>query len=243
MATNPSQGYGAPASQSSNDAPTIFQKFDSYPWARDRSFLVSRRDPRWLDHDLTVADRGRLGLGCDLSWSLTAVQQGLMATLGPSLASPNDGFVRQKALSTTLQARIWWYKSRFNSDIDRSAYEAYSASHASSCPDGAILATLEEIQQRMGTGNASASSSAGPPVPAWQLNAPKVDLSKKAEDATGHANSDGGAPYPENFQALIEAVTMGKPIPGIREIPDTVVRPPVSTYLAIYPVPLSRHET
>ncbi|KAK4132991.1 hypothetical protein BT67DRAFT_443366 [Trichocladium antarcticum] len=191
MDTNPSQGYGAPASQSSNDAPTIFQKFDSYPWARDRSFL-----------------------------------QGLMATLGPSLASPNDGFVRQKALSTTLQARIWWYKSRFNSDIDRSAYEAYSASHASSCPDGAILATLEEIQQRMGAGNASASSSAGPPVPAWQLNAPKVDLSKKAEDATGHANSDGGAPYPENFQALIEAVTMGKPIPGIREIPDTVVRPP-----------------
>jgi hypothetical protein len=160
-----------------------------------------------------------------------------MATLGPSLASPNDGFMRQKALSTTLQARIWWYKSRFNSDIDRASYEAYSASHQSSCPDSAILATLEEIQQRMGTGNAAASSSVNPAVPAWQLNAPKVDLSKKADDAAGHANTDGGAPYPENFQALIEAVTTGKPIPGIRESPNTVVRPPVSIYLALIPFP------
>jgi hypothetical protein len=43
MATNTSQGYGvAPPPQSSSDAATNFQKFDSYPWARDRSFLVSR---------------------------------------------------------------------------------------------------------------------------------------------------------------------------------------------------------
>lgn len=168
-----------------------------------------------------------------------------MATLGPSLintpSNNTDGFARQKALSTTLQARIWWYKSRFNCDIDRLAYEAYSVSHPSSSPDSSILAKLEEIQQRMGGGGgggggsassaSSASASTNPNIPAWQLNAPKVDLSKKADDGGNHANAGDGAPYPDNFQALIEAVTSGKPIPGIREIPDTVVRPPVSSSL------------
>ncbi|KAH6621240.1 hypothetical protein B0J18DRAFT_221353 [Chaetomium sp. MPI-SDFR-AT-0129] len=154
--------------------------------------------------------------------------QGLMVTLGPSLISANDGFSRQKALSTTLQARIWWYKSRFNTDIDRNLYESYSDSQnqQSGRPDVAILSKLAEIQQRMGGGGSSSSGGEVRNIPAWQLNAPKVDLSKKADDAGNHVNVGDGAPYPENFQALIEAVTLGKPIPGIKEIPDTVVRPP-----------------
>ncbi|KAK4150126.1 hypothetical protein C8A00DRAFT_18290 [Chaetomidium leptoderma] len=196
MAANTSQGPGMAPTQQPGDSDAAFRKFDSYPWARDRSFL-----------------------------------QGLMATLGPSLVNNTDGFTRQKALSTTLQARIWWYKSRFNTDIDRAAYEAHSAAHPSSpiSPDASILAKLDEIQQRMGGGGGSSSSATGNEqhnIPAWQLNAPKVDLSKKADDGAGHTNTGDGAPYPENFQALIEAVTMGKPIPGIKEIPDTVVRPP-----------------
>ncbi|KAL2136706.1 hypothetical protein VTI74DRAFT_2117 [Chaetomium olivicolor] len=156
--------------------------------------------------------------------------QGLMATLGPSLLTSPDGFTRQKALSTTLQARIWWYKSRFNTDIDRAAYEAWAACHPSSSPDAGIVAKLGEIQQRMGGGGPSSTATVQTQspsnIPAWQLNAPKVDLSKKADDGGSHASAGDGTPYPENFQALVEAVTMGKPIPGIREIPDTVVRPP-----------------
>ncbi|KAL2160358.1 hypothetical protein VTH06DRAFT_1531 [Thermothelomyces fergusii] len=215
MEANTSQGSAVAPAQP-GDSEAAFKRFDTYPWVRDRSFL-----------------------------------QGLMATLGPSLLGAADGFARQKALSTTLQARIWWYKSRFNTDVDRAAYEAYSASHPSSCPDAAILAKLEEIRQRMagegggggggggGVGvppgsaasslssaSSSAAGAAGRTIPAWQLNAPKVDLSKKADDGVSHSNAGDGAPYPENFQALIEAVTTGKPIPGIREIPDTVVRPP-----------------
>lgn len=174
-----------------------------------------------------------------------------MATLGPTLANNNssssgntaasDGFTRQKALSTTLQARIWWYKSRFNTDIDRASYEAYTVSHPSSSPDASILGKLEEIQERMGGGSGGSSTSASQGqsqsqnIPAWQLNAPKVDLSKKADDGASHTNTGDGAPYPENFQALIEAVTTGKPIPGIKEIPDTVVRPPVSTPPSLSP--------
>jgi hypothetical protein len=167
-----------------------------------------------------------------------------MATLGPSAIGHTNDFTRQKALGTTLQARIWWYKSRFNFDIDRASYEAYSAAHPSSSgPDAAILAKLHEIQQRMsggGSGPSSSASGQGPSqgnIPEWQLNAPKVDLSKKADDGGGHANTGDGAPYPDNFQALIEAVTLGKPIPGIKEIPDTVVRPPVIFHCVPFSLP------
>lgn len=157
-----------------------------------------------------------------------------MATLGPSLVNNADGFSRQKALSTTLQARIWWYKSRFNFDIDRASYETYSVSNQSSSPDAAILKQLEEIQQRMGSApSLSGFGQSQADIPAWQLNAPKVDLSKKADDGASRGDTGDGAPYPEDFQALVEAVTTGKPIPGIKEIPDTVVRPPVSPFSCI----------
>ena len=151
----------------------------------------------------------------------------------------SNGFERQKALGISLQARVWWYKSRLSIDIDRSAYENYLlSSSTSSTPshsqipnspiDAQLVDKLAEIQQLMGTTPASASDD---DLPAWQVQAPKVDLLKKADD--GDANgaergADGETPYPERFNALVELVTSGTPIPGIKHIPDTVVRQPVS---------------
>lgn len=135
------------------------------------------------------------------------------------------GYEKQSALGISLQARIWWYKSRLDIEIDRAAYEEYlKADPSASCPDPALLSQIEEIQERM------AAVSARPDLPAWQLQAPKVDPNKKADDGTpNHAGGEGqDAPYPAHFQAIIEAVTMGKPVPGVREIPNTVVRQPVS---------------
>jgi hypothetical protein len=56
----------------------------------------------------------------------------------------------------------------------------------------------------------------------------------KAADGVAKGEGGGGgedAPYPEHFKAVIEAVTLGKPVPGIKEIPNTVVRLPVSASL------------
>ncbi|KAK3320817.1 hypothetical protein B0T19DRAFT_403437 [Cercophora scortea] len=159
--------------------------------------------------------------------------QGLVAMLGPLPNGPE----RQTALGICLQARIWWYKSRLNIEIDRSAYEAYLASSSSSSssadppssPDPDLLTKIEEIQRRMGV----PAPAPGPPLPAWQLDAPKVDPTKKADDLVSHGGdaSSQDAPYPAHFQAIIDAVTTGKPVPGVREIPNTVVRQP-----GIFPV-------
>ncbi|KAK0705105.1 hypothetical protein B0H67DRAFT_451235, partial [Lasiosphaeris hirsuta] len=150
--------------------------------------------------------------------------QGLVAMLGPL----TTGFERQKALGITLQARIWWYQSRLNISIDRAAYEAYlgSAPTAAS-PDPTLLIKIEDIQRRMGIVSASGALGSGPSpgdLPAWMVDAPqKVDLNKKADDGVAHG-AGADAPYPAHFQAIIEAVTTGKPVPGVREIPNTVVR-------------------
>ncbi|KAM7184114.1 hypothetical protein V8F33_013174 [Rhypophila sp. PSN 637] len=151
--------------------------------------------------------------------------QGLVAMLGPL----TPGYDRQTALGISLQARIWWYKSRLDIQIDRTAYENHiqqqpAKDSSSPCPDPSLLTQIQEIQERM------AAVAAKPDLPAWQLQAPKVDPNKKAEDGVSNHQSSSAAgedaPYPAHFQAIIEAVTMGKPVPGVREIPNTVVRQP-----------------
>lgn len=146
----------------------------------------------------------------------------------------SNTFERQKALGVTLQARIWWYKSKFNVEIDRTAYESYiTTTTTPSSIDSALLDKIDDIQRRMGT-----TTTTGPVtgnLPAWMVEAPqKVDLSAKADDGGAAPREGGGAaPYPAHFQAIIEAVTTGKTVPGVRDIPNTVVRQEVGSPLLI----------
>jgi len=152
----------------------------------------------------------------------------------------SNSFEQQKALGVTLQARIWWYKSRLNISVERSAYETYTSLHPSST-DPSLLDKVEDIQRRMGLmpsadpfSSAASSSSPGSNsnLPEWMVSAPqKVDLNRKADDGAardGAAPGGGSAPYPAHFQAIIEAVTTGKPVAGVKDIPNTVVRQAVS---------------
>ncbi|KAK4164988.1 hypothetical protein QBC43DRAFT_316497 [Cladorrhinum sp. PSN259] len=186
----------APPSTESPNA--IFTKFDTFPWTQDRDFI-----------------------------------QGLHATLGDSLSSTSDPFTRRKILDTILQTRIWWYQSRTNTTIDLNSYLAFTEANPRTSPDQEILKKTKwiysQLKARLAPQSSSSSSSqveVQQDIPAWQLQAPKLDLSKKADDheAREGGSSSDGAPYPDKFQAIIEAVTTGKTIEGIKEIPNTVVR-------------------
>lgn len=61
-------------------------------------------------------------------------------------------------------------------------------------------------------------------VPAWQVAAPKADL---FVDKTVRDSGDGPS-YPGRFAELIRCIKEGTPVPGVREIPDTILRDPVS---------------
>lgn len=64
-------------------------------------------------------------------------------------------------------------------------------------------------------------------VPAWQVAAPKADL---FVDRTARDSGDGPS-YPGKFAELIRCIKEGTPVPGVREIPDTILRDPVSLML------------
>jgi hypothetical protein len=131
-----------------------------------------------------------------------------------------------RAASISLQARTWWFSTKQGVTITPESYQSYLTSHPDTAtPEAAILARIEDVQRRMGVTG---------PVPSWQAHAPKADLRVKAADgvakgegAAGGVGTGDDAPYPEHFKAVIEAVTTGKPVPGIKEIPNTVVRLPV----------------
>lgn len=64
-----------------------------------------------------------------------------------------------------------------------------------------------------------------PSVPSWQREAPKADLFV-AKDA-GPSNSEAGAlPYPKKFEEILKFLETGQMIPGVRQIPDTVIDDP-----------------
>ncbi len=44
-----------------------------------------------------------------------------------------------------------------------------------------------------------------------------------SEPALATNNSEPPAPYPTSFSQIVELITNGQPIPGIKEVPDTVL--------------------
>lgn len=150
--------------------------------------------------------------------------KGLIAMLAPL----TNSFEHHKAMGITLQARIWWYQSRLGTCIDLNAYKAYAASNPSQASvDTAVLVRAAEIQAAMGIIGPSASGSPERKAPEWQtMAAQKVDLSKKADDGDHESRGGSQAPYPARFNAIIDAINTGKPIEGIVDIPDKIVRKP-----------------
>jgi hypothetical protein len=116
-------------------------------------------------------------------------------------------------------ARIFYYAQRIGTSIDFSAYKAWLDSH----PEHSSPDVLPE-EHRPAASSASTLS--------WQEAAPKAPLfidktAQAAETASGPASA-GEPSYPMAFAEMIKLLQEGKPVPGVREIPNTIARQPVS---------------
>jgi hypothetical protein len=135
----------------------------------------------------------------------------ILGTPGTSQGSPTD---------MATHARIFYYAQRIGTTIDFSAYAAWLDRN----PDHTPPDVLPEEHR-------SAASTS--PLP-WQQAAPKAALfvDKTAKTAEPAAPAGGDEPsYPMAFAEMIKLLQEGKPIPGIREIPNTIAREPVSAAL------------
>lgn len=111
-----------------------------------------------------------------------------------------------------IHARIFYYAQRIGVNIDFAKYQAWLSSNPNrKAPD--VLP--EEYKAKQSA-----------PVLDWQKAAPKADLyvDRKAASQIGSADEPN---YPMGFAEMLKLIQEGKPVPGIREIPNTVVRDPV----------------
>lgn len=146
-------------------------------------------------------------------------QSGLYAILGnPSTTNP------QASLNDmATHARIFYYTQKIGVTIDFARYTSWLASHPEHQPPDVLPEEYIKGPPDSGT-----------PALDWQKAAPKADLWINKEAA---AAAEGDQPsYPMGFAEMIKLLQEGKPVPGIKSIPNTVVRDPVSaSSLALFP--------
>ncbi|KAH7177765.1 hypothetical protein DER46DRAFT_589528 [Fusarium sp. MPI-SDFR-AT-0072] len=138
---------------------------------------------------------------------------GLYAILG----EPGQQNPQASLADMAIHARIFYYAQRIGVSIEFSAYKAWLASNSDYQPPDVLP---EEYRQR---DEANASPA---PVLDWQKAAPKIDLYVDRKNAAAQSGSQDQPSYPLGFAEMIKLIQEGKPVPGIRQIPNTVVRDP-----------------
>lgn len=201
MASEPQALSGAERIRSLKTEDDIFKAFDSYPWAKDKNFMVRTQK-------LSYNPLKHMDFNAQTTYT---VQSGLYAILGnPSTNNP------QASLDDmATHARIFYYTQKIGVTIDFSQYTAWLASHPDHQPPNVL--PKEYTQGPTPTQE---------PALDWQKAAPKADLwvdKKAAPSAEGDQPS-----YPIGFAEMIKLLQEGKPVPGVKSIPNTIVRDPVS---------------
>ncbi|KAJ8110036.1 hypothetical protein OPT61_g7007 [Boeremia exigua] len=134
-------------------------------------------------------------------------QAGLSAILG-SNSSP------EQAAELALRARCFYYARKFNTAVDFEAYKAYRDAHGRPPPQTNGVQPLDFSEASYGIPSSSASA---PANVASVSDAPSSVLPAPA------SSSEPPAPYPTSFAHIVELITTGQPIPGIKEIPNTIL--------------------
>lgn len=140
------------------------------------------------------------------------LQSGLYAILG----DPNSKNPRGTPSELAIHARIFYYAQRVGVHVDFAQYKAWLAEN----PQHIAPDVLPEAYKALDSEPSN--------VPAWQASAPKTELYVEKNTAPGKEVPQGGdqPAYPMGFAEMLDRIQKGLPIPGIKDIPDTVVRDP-----------------
>ncbi|KAJ2976484.1 hypothetical protein NUW58_g8073 [Xylaria curta] len=199
-APEPSQRVADIRRRAAENPDVAFRAFDTYPWQADQIF-----NRRLVD-------------------ALYAVE-------------PEGSLLAEAA----LQMRIDRFAERINIQIDKDAYIEYRSRTDNVEPrlfsDQTLAQEVEAKvpleQRRLAILHAKfgypphepAPEPIDPSVPSWQRAAPKAELFVPKN--AGPSNAGGGAlPYPKKFEQIVKFLETGQAIPGVRQIPDTVINDP-----------------
>ena len=142
-------------------------------------------------------------------------QGGLSAILGPN---PSPSQIHD----LTLRAQCYYLSRKKKVPIDFNEYKAYLATRPSKIDTqpSAESSTVEQpIQPKAPELESSSISTSITNAEATTQPAPTLHPHHEAD----LPNPEKGAPYPPTFAEIVELITSGKPIPGIKDIPPTLL--------------------
>jgi hypothetical protein len=126
-----------------------------------------------------------------------------------------------------IHARIFYYTQRIGVTIDFADYKSWLDQRPDHSPPNILppeyQSNAETEQQPTGTLD-------------WQKAAPAADLYVDRGAADASSSSAGEPAYPMAFAEMIKLLQEGKPVPGIKQIPNTVIRDPVSCSASFFPL-------
>ncbi|MCJ1399157.1 hypothetical protein MMC11_002359 [Xylographa trunciseda] len=123
-------------------------------------------------------------------------QSGLRAILGPNPKA-------EQAEQLTLRARCFYYARKHNMAIDFDAYRAWHARQGSptqTMPNDAVPQSCTPGEEQISSPSYLATSE--------RLN---------------NESAEPPAPYPLSFSHIVDLITSGQPVPGVKDIPNTVL--------------------
>lgn len=113
-------------------------------------------------------------------------------------------------------ARIFYYSQRIGVTIDFSNYQSWLSKNPTHQPPDILPEQYKPAEQQQ------------PATLDWQKAAPKADLYIDRKAAAAASSQSGDQPaYPMAFAEMIKLLQEGKEVPGIKQIPNTVIRDPV----------------
>ncbi|KAK1639811.1 hypothetical protein BDP81DRAFT_184064 [Colletotrichum phormii] len=214
---------GAERIRAITDEDGMFKAFDTYPWKRDKMFTSglyailgdpNTENPQGTPTDLAIHARKfyyaqRIGVTIDF-----AKYKEWLAK-HPDHTPPDVLPEEYKTASTASTATA-----------------ASGAAEPSTDDVPTLTSKLDNLNTNEETSTDPATDPSTKPAdeatPSWQAAAPKADLyvERKAQPPQEGAPGQGGyePAYPMGFAQMLEMIQKGILIPGIRQIPNTVVR-------------------
>ncbi|KAI0837261.1 hypothetical protein F5Y06DRAFT_85357 [Hypoxylon sp. FL0890] len=183
-----------------------YRAFDSYPWAKDRVFTEQ------------------------LSTALSNAQSSGLSLSEAALRARIQRFEQQTQINIESDAYKQWL-SQTNLQPPRIISEQTIAMEVMTVPnleDRKLAQLLVELGDPLGelALQQITPEPANISVPSWQSAAPTAELYVTRGPTSTDPDKE---PYPKNFEEIVEFLHSGKAIPGIRQIPDTVIEDPTIT--------------
>ncbi|TGZ85115.1 hypothetical protein EX30DRAFT_368227 [Ascodesmis nigricans] len=140
----------------------------------------------------------------------------------------------EKMPELTLRAKCFFWKRKNGTNVDFTDFKSWIAASNPSHPLGLSSSSsptppsdpLAPTALTAPNPTLSALSPPPPPPPSRTITDSTTPSflpnQKPGEVIATAAPADDDAPYPKSFQEIVDLITSGKPIPGIKEIPDIV---------------------